>query len=170
MSLSLLCEKCRTPIQVTDDQAGKCINCQHCGNITDTRSLQEFLAELGRETAWEWKWEKLNRIRGESTILATWIVRILMLTLAWFHWYQPTGAGALVSLFLAILAVLNIGLPLLAFQLRFQQRQEVHDKHAREYSAIKVEFDAGQLTLSEAVGNLTVTRRKPTEKVIRETA
>jgi len=86
-------------------------------------------------------------------------------------WYQVTAKSSdvWIPLLLALLSMLNIALPLLAFTFRFQQRQEVHDTHAREYSAIRVEFLSGQLALGEAVRKFTETRRKPTEKVIRTT-
>ena len=129
---------------------------------------QAFLEELDRETVWEWKWEKRHRKWGWGINWATWVARLFLLALSW---YQVTAKSSdvWIPLLLALLSMLNIALPLLAFTFRFQQRQEVHDTHAREYSAIRVEFLSGQLALGEAVRKFTETRRKPTEKVIRTT-
>lgn len=136
-----------------------------------TSHERAFLEELDREIAWEWKWEKRHRNWGWGINWATWLARLFLLALSW---YQLTGANAgggssWVIFSLALLSMFNIALPLLAHTFRFQQRQEVHDTHAREYSAIRVEFLSGQLKLSDAVQKFTETRRKPTEKVIRGT-
>lgn len=130
-----------------------------------------FLEELDREIGWEWNWEKRHRKWGWGINWAIWLARLFLLALAWYQLTakEEGGSPTWVVFSLALLSMLNIALPLLAFTLRFQQRQEVHDMHAREYSAIRVEFLSGQLSLPEAVRKFTETRRKPTEKVIRGT-
>jgi hypothetical protein len=139
----------------------------------DANSSHEkaFIEELDREIGWEWKWEKRHRYWNWGVNWATWLARLFLLA---FSWYQLTGARAgedisWVVFWLAFLSMFNIALPLLAYTFRFQQRQEVHDTHAREYCAIRVEFLSGQIRLSDAVQKFTQTRRKPTEKVIRAT-
>jgi hypothetical protein len=93
------------------------------------------------------------------------------LALAWFQWTAggKTTPSPWVMFALAVLSVFNIALPLLSYTFRFQQRQEVHDRNAREYECIKVEFEAGQIDLPTAVKRFKATRRQPTEKVIRGT-
>lgn len=131
-----------------------------------------FLAALAAETAWEWKWEKRQRVWGSALSWATWLSRLCILALAWFQWTDDPGSGPTpwVAFSLALLAMLNVALPLLTYTFRFQQRQEVHDGNAREYECIKVEFEAGQIDLATAVLRFTERRRQPTEKVIRSTA
>jgi len=130
-----------------------------------------FVEELDREIAWEWKWEKLNRHWSLAIIWTTWLARLFLLALSWYQLTRANigGGGSWVVFSLAFFSMFNIALPLLAFTLRFQQRQEVHDAHAREYLAIRVEFISGQLNLPDAVRKFTETRRQPTEKIIRST-
>jgi hypothetical protein len=140
-------------------------------NVTDTEKTDSFLKALAAETAWEWKWEKRHRKWGWGINWATWLSRLFILALAWFQW---TGGGQSspapwVLFSLAVLSMLNVALPLLTYTFRFQQRQEVHDRNAREYECIKVEFDSGQIDLAAAVRGFAETRRQPTEKVIRNT-
>lgn len=138
---------------------------------SDTDKLQNFLKTLETEIHWEWKWERHNRNWGSRINWATWFSRLLILALAWFQW---TGAGkgpppAWVPFCLAVLSMLNVALPLLTYTFRFQQRQEVHDRNARDYECIKVELQTDQIDLTTAVKRFTETRRQPTEKVIRGT-
>lgn len=133
--------------------------------------LESFLKALATETAWEWKWEKRHRHWGWGINWATWFSRLLILALAWFQWTAGAKSTppAWVPFSLALLAMLNVALPLLTYTFRFQQRQEVHDGNAREYECIKIELDAGRIDLSAAVDRFTQRRRQPTEKVIRGT-
>lgn len=138
---------------------------------TDTEKREAFLRALGTETAWEWKWEKLHRKWWWGINWATWCARLFMLALAWSLW---SGGGKLspppwLAFSLALLSMLNVALPLLMYSFRFPQRQEVHDRNAREYECIKVQLDAGQIDLTEAVRRFTEIRRKPTEPAIRST-
>jgi len=137
----------------------------------DMEKRDSFLKALAAQTAWEWKWEKRHRKWGWGINWATWVSRLFILALAWFQW---TGGGKAspslwVSFTLALLSLFNIALPLLTYTFRFQQRQEVHDRNAREYECIKVELDAGQVDLPTAVRRFTETRRQPTEKLVRGT-
>ena len=52
---------------------------------------------------------------------------------------------------------------------RFQQRQEVFDRNAREYTAIKMELLTGKITLDIAVDRFNKIYKQPTEAVIRRT-
>ncbi len=65
--------------------------------------------------------------------------------------------------------MLNVALPLLSMKLKFQQRQEVHARLAREYCVIETEFLAGKISLETTVERFSEIRRKPTERIIRET-
>ena len=140
-------------------------------NSTGTEKADRFLKALAAETAWEWKWEKRHRRWGWGINWATWLSRLFILALAWFQWtggrQSSPAPGILFSL--AVLSMLNVALPLLTYTFRFQQRQEVHDRNAREYECIRVECDSGQSDLATAVTRFTETRRQPTEKVIRNT-
>jgi hypothetical protein len=102
---------------------------------------------------------------------ATWVARVLLLALAAFEVssYSKTTPQLWSKLTIAVLSVLNLGFPLMSATFRFQQRQEVHDKVAREYSSIRVELVSGQISLGEAVKKFTETRRQPTEAIIRRT-
>lgn len=135
----------------------------------DTSCLSEFLSELDREIEWQWKWEKLNRTRQDRLQLAIWGTQILLMSLAVFQ-VSTYGRGDLwVIGAIAFLSVANLGLPLLGTSMRFQQRQEVYDRHARTYSAIRVELTSGQIDLPEAVRRFKRVRVQPTEAVIRRT-
>jgi len=131
----------------------------------------EFLTDLDREIAWQWKWERRYRRLTLGFVWATWIVRLLILAMATFQLaWRGKGGDQLWAIFtLAVLSVLNFGLPWIPTQLRYQQRQEVYDSHAREYSAIRLEFLAGQIDLSGAVEKFNKIRRLPTEAIIRKT-
>ena len=130
-----------------------------------------FLEELDREIAWEWKWEKRHRRWGWGINWTTWLARLLLLALSSYQANRPAAqsAQAWIPLSLAVLAMLNVALPLLAYTFRFQQRQEVHDGNAREYCVIRVQFLSGLLGLADAVNRFADIRRTPTEKTIRGT-
>ncbi|HUI29344.1 MAG TPA: hypothetical protein VLX91_03930 [Candidatus Acidoferrales bacterium] len=132
---------------------------------------EAFLKALDSEIWWEWKWEKRNRYWMLTINWATWLARLFILGLAWFQLtsQDKDGNALWVLLSLAILSMLNIALPLLSYSFRFQERQEVHDKNAREYESIKVELQTALISLQDAVNKFTKVRREPTEKVIRST-
>lgn len=135
------------------------------------KHLQAFIDELDREIKWEWRHEKLHRKMMWYANWATWAARVLLLAMSTYELnnYGKATPELWSKLTIAILAVLNLGLPLLSSTFRFQQRQEVHDTVAREYSAIRLELLSGQISLEEAVKKFTETRRQPTEAIIRRT-
>lgn len=131
-----------------------------------------FLSELESEIRWEWHWEKRHRKWMWAVNWAGWVCRILLLALSTFliSSYANAVPRPWTLFTMAVLATLNLGLPVLAVTFRFQQRQEVHDRNARELSVIRTEFLAGTVTLSEALQRFKEIRRQPTEAVIRRTA
>ena len=128
-----------------------------------------FLRTLATETAWEWRWEKHNRMLSNGINWATWISRLLILAFAWFEWTggEKTPPPSWLLFVLAVLAVLNVALPLLTYTFKFQQRQEVHDTNAREFECITVAYEAGQIDLGTAVLRFTEKRRQSPEIVVR---
>ena len=130
-----------------------------------------FLKELDGEIGWEWRWEKQNRLWTQVLNWATWVARVLLLALSTYQIssYKLVTVQPWVLFSIALVSVMNIGLPLLAVTFRFQQRQEVHDRQAREYSVIRVELLSGWISLEEAVDRFKEIRRQPTEAVIRRT-
>jgi len=139
---------------------------------TDEEKARSFLAEVDRELAWQWKWEKRYRRLVFAVHWSTWFVRVLILAIATFQvsWLpQGSPPNVWVVFALALLSVLNIGLPLISSTFRHQQRQEVYDTHAREYSAIRLEFVTGQVDLATAIQMFTKVQRQPVEVLIRKT-
>lgn len=134
-------------------------------------NAKAFLEELDREIVWEWHWEKRHRRWGWGVTWATWVARVLILGASTYQLSsrQKGVDEAWVTGCVALLSVLNLGLPLLAFTFRFQQRQEVHDRNARAYGVIRVEFVSGLATLRAAVDRFKEIRSQPTEKLIRST-
>jgi len=139
--------------------------------MTDTDPEQTFISELDSEIRWEWHWEKFNRRFYVATNWMIWTARFLLLALATYQisigkevLYQP-----LIIFSIAALSMLNVALPLLSATLKFQQRQEVHDRNAREYSVIKTELLAGTTSLNIAVERFNKIRRHSTEATIRRT-
>jgi hypothetical protein len=135
-----------------------------------TPEAQEFLRTLDVDLAWQWFFEKWWR-RGLMVYhLASWAIRLLILAITAFQMNTSGAQPPPWLLFvLTALALLNVALPQLGSTFKIQQRQEVYDAHAREYSAIRVEFLTGQIDLATAVAHYTELRRKPTESVIRNT-
>lgn len=135
------------------------------------KHLQAFIDELDCQIKWEWRHEKLHRKMMWYINWATWAARVLLLAMSTYELNNyGRAAPQLWSKFtIAILSVLNLGFPLLAATFRFQQRQEVHDTIARDYSAIRLEVVSGQITLEEAVKRFSEIRRQPTEAIIRRT-
>ena len=133
--------------------------------------MDAFLTELDSEIRWEWRWEKQNRRWTQILNWATWVARVLLLALSTYQIssHNQTTVQPWVLFSIAFLSLMNIGLPLLAVTFRFQQRQEVHDHQAREYSVIRVELLSGRISLEEAVDRFKEIRRQPTEAVIRRT-
>ncbi len=139
--------------------------------MADINNRDLFISDLDGEIACEWHWERFNRGFYTAVHWSTWIARFLLLALAtyqlslakeaiWHFWFVSG---------MAVLSTFNIALPLLNVTLRFQQRQEVHDRNAREYSMIKTELLADTITLNEAVARFKEIRRKPTELIVRQT-
>jgi hypothetical protein len=139
---------------------------------SEERGDAAFLSELESEIWWEWHWEKRHRRWTWGVNWATWVCRILLLALATFQIssYSAAIPRPWTLLVIAVLATLNLGLPVLAVTFRFQQRQEVHDTHARAFSVIRTEFLAGTLPLREAMEQFKEIRRQPTEQIVRRTA
>lgn len=139
--------------------------------MTDTDSKQVFIADLDSEIRREWHWEKFNRGFYVTTNYMIWVARFLLLALATYQ--INIGKDALsqywIIFSIAALAMLNIALPLLSFTLKFQQRQEVHDRNAREYSVIKTELLTDTISLNTAIERFKEIRRQPTEATIRRT-
>ncbi|MGD0540347.1 MAG: hypothetical protein ABSB33_02405 [Tepidisphaeraceae bacterium] len=139
--------------------------------LTDDERNKAFLQELEREIAWQWKWEKRFRRFLFALNWATWFVRVLILAIAAFQvsWIQQGTPSVWIVFSLAVLSVLNIGIPMISTTFRHQQRQEIYDTHAREYSAIRIEFLTGQVDLATAVQMFTKVQRQPVEALIRKT-
>jgi hypothetical protein len=135
------------------------------------KHFEAFIDELDREIKLEWRHEKLHRKMMWYINWATWVARVLLLAMSTYELnnYGKAAPQLWSKITIAILSVMNIGFPLMSATFRFQQRQEVHDKVAREYSSIRVELVSGQITLEEAVKRFTETRRQPTEAIIRRT-
>ena len=141
--------------------------------INPTEQHQEaFISELDREIWWEWHWEKRHRRWTWGVNWAGWVARVLLLALSTYQLstYGKSPVQLPVIFFIALLSMLNVGLPLLAVTFRFQQRQEVHDRIARAYSVIRVELLSGRISLDNAVRRFKEIREQPTELVIRRTA
>ncbi len=147
---------------------------QYCSEAVNQLSDADraFLSELESEIWWEWHWEKRHRKWMWAVNWAGWACRILLLAFSTFliSTYANAVPRAWTLFAVAVLATLNLGLPVLAVTFRFQQRQEVHDRNARELSLIRTEFLAGTVTLSEGMQRFKEIRRQPTEAVIRRTA
>jgi len=139
--------------------------------MIDTNSRDEFLKELDSKIQSEWRWEKLNRIFYETINYILWGTRFLLLALSIYQIKILKNAflKSWVVFSIAFLAMLNITLPQLSIEQRFQQRQEVFDRNAREYTAIKMELLAGKITLDIAVDRFNKIYKQPTEAVIRRT-
>lgn len=136
-----------------------------------TREEQEFLTEIDRAVGWEWRYEKRHRYWMLGLKWAAWTTRLLLLAgtslqlSLWGGRMSPIGF----VWFLASLGLLNVTIPLLEKEMRFQQRQEVHDWQARAMTEIRLQFTTRLIPLSEAVRRLGEIYSKPTEKVIRQT-
>jgi len=139
--------------------------------MINRNSRDDFLKELDSKIQSEWRWEKLNRIFYETINYILWSTRFLLLALSIYQIkiLKNTFLKSWVVFSIAFLAMLNITLPQLSIEQRFQQRQEVFDRNAREYTAIKMELLAGKITLDIAVDRFNKIYKQPTEAVIRRT-
>ena len=139
--------------------------------LVDDERSKTFLQELDRELQWQWKWAKRYRRLVFAMNWATCFVRILILAIATFQisWAQQGPPDARVLFTLALLSLPNIGIPLISTTFRHQQRQEIYDTHAREYSAIRIEVLTGQIDLATAITMFTKIQRQPVEVLIRKT-
>lgn len=137
----------------------------------DEKLVDAFVEELDREIHWEWRWEKKHRRWTWAVNWAGWVARLLILALTTYQLNSYSKGPPPVWLLglVVVLSLLNLGLPLLAVTFRFQQRQEVHDRNAREYSVIRLEVVTQQIALAEAVQRFKELRRQPTEVLIRRT-
>lgn len=131
-----------------------------------------FISELDSEIWREWHWEKRHRRWTWGVNWATWVARVLLLALSTYQLssYGKVPVQLWILFSIALLSVMNVGLPLLAVTFRFQQRQEVHDRNARAYLVIRVELLSGSVSLDEAIRRFKEVCEQPTEAVIRRTA
>jgi uncharacterized membrane protein len=137
---------------------------------TENDQQASFLKELDSQIWWEWHWEKRHRHCMWAINWAAWVARVLLLAFASFKLTLGKVNDPLwLGIAIAVLALVNVAAPLLSVTFRFQQRQEVHDRNARAYSVIKVEYTSGQISLEEAVKRFTSIMEQPTEAVIRKT-
>jgi len=139
--------------------------------MTDTDPKEAFITELNSEIRWKWRYEKLDKSFYLAVSWIIWAARFLLLVLATYQINIDKDALSQSWIIFSIVALfmLNVALPLLSATLKFQQRQEVHGREAREYSVIKIELLAGAISLDTAVERFKEIYRQPTEVTIRRT-
>lgn len=127
-----------------------------------------FMNELDNEIQWEWRWVKLNQKYSISINWITWIARFVLLALAVYQ-IKLGKIPTWVIFSIAVLSMLNVALPLLFVTFKFKQRLELHDRNAREYTAIKTELSAKTITLNTAIKRFTDIYKQSPEETIRRT-
>jgi hypothetical protein len=107
-----------------------------------------FLADLDESIKWEKRWEKQARFTNEGVNWFVWMTRIGLLLFSMYlvRTYVNEPPPSWLIWLLISLSAANIGLPLLPVVFRWQQRQEVYDRNAREFSCIKTGLNANLLT------------------------
>lgn len=131
---------------------------------------EAVLEVLRRETACQWRWEKLNRLSAHTAILLGWICTIAIVGLSFFQLQMGNELQKWVILTICLLSALSSTLPGLSAQFKFQQRQQVYDEMARAYSLIVIKLEVDAITPRKALELFEKFHERPTEKVIRETA
>jgi hypothetical protein len=147
---------------------------------TNQTPEEAFLRDLESSLATEWRHHYGARLLVWAAQLGVWISRILIMAVATFTFgrqmYAMSSGSKIepleqfwVGVSLQILAVMNIGIPLLAYQMRFQQRQVVFDRNARDYANLRLDWLTGQVKLPEATVRLKEIRSRLPENDIRST-
>jgi len=131
---------------------------------------EAMLEVLRREIAFQWRWEKLNRLSAHTAILLGWICTIAIVGLSFFQLQMGNELQKWVILTICVLSALSSTLPGLSAQFKFQQRQQVYDEMARAYSLIEIKLEIDAIAPCKALELFEKFHERPTEKVIRETA
>jgi hypothetical protein len=131
----------------------------------------KFLEDLLSALAWEWKLERRHRLWMWGVNWATWICRVILLSITTFQLTTfGKGIHPLVFMFsAATLSMFNVALPLVSTTFKFQQRQEVHDRTARAYDLLRTEFETNQIDLPTAMERYRAIYEQPTEVLLRKT-
>lgn len=141
---------------------------------TDNPALQPeknaVLEVLRREIAFQWRWEKFNRLSAHAAILLGWICTMTIVGLSFFQLQMGNELQKWAILSICLLSALSSTLPGLSAQFKFQQRQQVYDEMARAYSLIVIKLEIDAITPHMALELFEKFHERPTEKVIRETA
>ncbi|MBI4722319.1 MAG: hypothetical protein HY769_04865 [Candidatus Stahlbacteria bacterium] len=129
---------------------------------------ESFMNKLDNEIQWEWRWIKLNQKFSHGINWTAWISRFLLLASAVYQIKLGKTETWVVS-GIAVLSMLNVALPLLSVTFKFQQRLELHDRNAREYTAIKIKLLAKTITLDTDIEEFTNIYKQSPEDIIHRT-
>lgn len=130
-----------------------------------------FLKEIDKAILWEWKWEKLNRNMIIIINYTQWTARVILLGLASYkiNQFGKIPFEFAIDIAIEIAAVFLIALPLLSYIMRYTQRQEIHDRTAREYEMIILELNTGTIGLDQAINRYKAIYSRPTELLVKQT-
>ena len=129
----------------------------------------KFLDKLNREISWNYKWESLNRHLYIACSCIIWTCNLLILVFAGYQLQLRENPQHKITVIIALLSTVAITLPILSLNLKWQQRQQVHDGLARQFDLIKVKFETGQLDLGDAVKQFEKIHKKTPELLIQNT-
>ena len=126
---------------------------------------------MAREICLEWRWEKLSRIIYEIIDCILWVTRFLLLVLSIYQIkiFKDISVKSWIIFSITFLSTLNIALLQLSIEQKFRQRQEVHDRNDREYTAAKIELLTEKIMIDIAIDKFNKIYKLLTEAVIQRT-
>lgn len=131
---------------------------------------QIILEKIRNASKSEWHYEKVNRFFNVFIKFGVWTSSIIILGLSTYQVKYITDITPnWLAISIVILATVNISFTVLVHSIRFEQRQIVHDRNAREYNAMENEYIVGSIKLEELVYRFNELYKKPVELEIKKT-
>lgn len=137
--------------------------------MSETTAKETLLAKLQSEIDWQRRWEKKYRRVYYALHWTSWASGFLILLLAFYQLRLGDDYKKWIILCITALSMLSVTLPVLSGKLKFQQRQEVYDRMARQYDLIHTKLQMGVMSVEDALSEFERIHSQPTEKVIRDT-
>ncbi len=143
-----------------NEQLNKIPELKNTIDISEKQRLikQRLILEFDQQLKWQWQWEKLNRRYSDFVSFFLWIVDIFILGLTLLvsnikeqvEGSDKRQLARKLAYLLLFFAFINIGAPSIAEKLEFQDRQEAHDRIAREITIIRMALETDLITPAEA--------------------
>jgi len=136
--------------------------------VDQSNPKQVLMDKLETEIVWQWKWEKLNRSLYVASQWISWLANLIVFILALLLTLPGFPKTHLVRMLIVITASSGISIftQLINHTMKFQSRQQLHDKMAREYDVLLLLMRTNSIELPKALRRFEAIHKKPVEPQI----